>query len=39
MKKINELDLGFNDAENYLKRENKTLFNSIFVKNYFLDKF
>ena len=36
MKLINELDLGFNDAENYLRRENKELFNSIFVKNIFL---
>jgi len=38
MKNINDLDVGFNDAENYRKRENKTLFNQIFVKNYFLDE-
>ncbi len=37
-KKIKDLDLGFNDAENYRKRENKDLFNQIFVKNYFLDE-
>ena len=37
MKKISELDLGFNNAENYRKKENKNLFNQIFVKNYFLD--
>ena len=37
MKKICELKFGFNDAENYKKRENKELFNQIFVKNYFLD--
>ena len=38
MKIIKDLDLGFNDAENYRKRENKNLFNQIFVKNYFLDE-
>jgi len=38
MKKICELALGFNDAENYRKRENKNLFNQIFVKNFFLDE-
>jgi hypothetical protein len=38
MKAIKDLNLGFIDAENYLKRENKELFNSIFVKNIFLDK-
>jgi hypothetical protein len=38
MKSLNDLDLGFNDAENYRKRENKNLFNKIFVKNYFLDE-
>ena len=38
MKNINDLDLGFNDAENYRKRENKSLFNQIFVRNYFLDE-
>jgi polynucleotide 5'-kinase involved in rRNA processing len=37
MKKINELCLGFSDAENYMRRENKELFNKIFVKNCFLD--
>ncbi|GBC61152.1 hypothetical protein DENIS_2112 [Desulfonema ishimotonii] len=38
MLKINDLNLGFNDAENYQRRENKELFNSIFVKNKFLDE-
>lgn len=38
MKIIKDLELGFNDAENYRKRENKNLFNQIFVKNYFLDE-
>lgn len=37
MKTINQLKLGFNDAENYKKRENKDLFNKIFVKNYYLE--
>jgi len=37
MKPIANLNLGFNDAENYQKREHKQLFNSIFVKNIFLD--
>lgn len=37
MEKICDLNLGFNDAENYRKRENKDLFNQIFVKNYYLD--
>lgn len=38
MKQIKELKLGFNDAENYKKRDNKSLFNEIFVKNQFLDE-
>ncbi|MCK5161218.1 MAG: hypothetical protein KAQ99_06545 [Candidatus Aureabacteria bacterium] len=38
MKKISELNLGFNDAENYHRRENKDLFNTIFIKNIFFDK-
>lgn len=38
MKEINELDLGFNDAENYKRKENKTLFNSVFIKNRFLEE-
>ena len=37
MKPVAELKLGFNDAENYQRRENKQLFNSIFVKNVFLE--
>lgn len=35
---VPELKLGFNDAENYQRRENKELFNKIFVKNIFLDQ-
>lgn len=38
MRPIRELELGFSDAENYQRRENKQLFNSIFVKNIFLDQ-
>lgn len=38
MKKIKELDLGFSDAVNYLRKENKELFNSIFIKNFYLDR-
>jgi hypothetical protein len=37
MKSVPDLNLGFNDAENYQRRENKQLFNEIFVKNYYLD--
>jgi len=37
MKSINELDLGFTDAQNYRQRLNKQKFNDIFVKNTFLD--
>jgi hypothetical protein len=38
MIQIPKLELGFNDAENYQRRENKDLFNKIFVKNIFLDQ-
>jgi hypothetical protein len=38
MKKINELILGFSDAENYKQRENKDLFNNLFIQNENLDK-
>ncbi len=38
MKKIGELNLGFSDAQNYARRDNKKMFNDIFVKNYFLEK-
>lgn len=38
MKRINELNFGYGDAENYLKPSNKTLFNKIFVKNELLDR-
>jgi len=38
MKIIYELNLGFSDAENYQRRENKSLFNAIFIKNMFLEQ-
>lgn len=38
MKSIKDLELGFADAANYRKRENKDLFNKIFVKGEYLDK-
>ena len=37
MKRIGDLDFGFADAENYKKRENKDLFNRVFIKNDYLD--
>lgn len=36
-KPIRELRIGYGDAENYRKRENKRLFNDIFVKNKYVD--
>ena len=35
---IPKLNLGFNDAENYKRPENKDLFNKIFVENEYLNK-
>lgn len=37
-KKVSDLNLGFSDAENYKRREHKTLFNKIFLKGAYLDK-
>lgn len=37
MKDINDLTFGFSDAENYKRRENKQLFDEVFLKNDFLD--
>jgi len=34
---IKDLVLGFNDAENYKRRENKNVFNQVFIKNKNLD--
>ena len=34
---IEELELGFSDAQNYAQRQNKAMFNEIFVRNTFLD--
>jgi len=38
MKKINELNFGFPDAENYKRRENRTFFNDLFIKNEYLEQ-
>jgi len=38
MKRISELQLGFADAENYKRRENKELLNKLFIRNEYLDK-
>jgi len=38
LKTIDEMNFGFSDAENYKRRENKQLFQRLFVKNEFLDK-
>jgi len=38
VKKINELEFGFPDAENYKRRETKQLFNSLFIKNDYLEQ-
>ncbi len=38
MKTIEDLSLGFSDAQNYTQRRNKDFFNEIFVKNIFLDQ-
>jgi hypothetical protein len=33
-----DLTLGFGDAENYCRRENKQMFNNIFIKDDNLEK-
>lgn len=38
MLEIPKLNFGFGDAENYKRRENKTFFNSIFLRNEALEK-
>ncbi|MGE4284944.1 MAG: funZ protein, partial [Clostridia bacterium] len=38
MKLVNDLMLGFNDAEDYRRSENRRLFNDVFVKDYNLEK-
>lgn len=38
MKSILDLQLGFSDAENYKRRENKDLLNRVFIRNQHLDK-
>ncbi|MCD7837762.1 MAG: hypothetical protein LUG65_02470 [Clostridiales bacterium] len=37
MRTVGELELGFSDAQNYAERQNKEMFNNIFVRNTFLD--
>lgn len=38
MKNISELKLGYSDAENYKRRENKQLFQKFFVQNEYLEQ-
>lgn len=38
LKTIEELNLGYSDAQNYSQRSNKQMFSEIFVKNSFLTK-
>jgi len=38
MKSILDLKFGFSDAENYRRRENKDLFNKVFIRNQHLDQ-
>ncbi len=38
MKDIKDLKFGFPDAENYKRRETKQLFNSLFIKNDYLEQ-
>jgi hypothetical protein len=38
MLEINKLDFGFNDAENYKRRENKNFLNKVFLRTEELDK-
>ncbi len=38
MKDILDLSLGYTDAENYRRTENKALFNTVFIRNEYLDK-
>jgi hypothetical protein len=38
LKSVLDLELGFNDAENYKRRENKQFLNEVFVRNEYLEK-
>lgn len=38
MKKILDLQLGFSDAENYRRRENRDMLNKVFIRNQHLDR-
>jgi len=37
LKTINQLNLGFSDAQNYMQRSNKQMLSNVFVKNSYLD--
>jgi len=38
MKPIKDLELGYADAENYKRRENKDLLNRVFIRDSHLDE-
>ena len=38
MKLVKDLELGFADAENYKRRENKDLLNRVFIRDAHLDR-
>lgn len=38
MRKLKDLNIGFSDAENYKRRENKQIFQKLFVQNDFLER-
>jgi len=38
MLKVSDLQLGYSDAENYRRRENKELLNRVFIRNKYLDQ-
>lgn len=38
MKRIQDLNLGYNDAENYRRREEKKLFGEVFIRTHALDQ-
>ena len=38
LKTISELNVGYSDAQNYMRRANKQMFSEVFVKNDYLDR-
>ena len=38
MLSVKDLQLGYSDALNYTQRQNKNMFNEVFVRNTFLDE-